>query len=166
MPSKHPTILACSPLSPSQGTCGLGLYLANMAQGKWGRRLLLASLAWGIEGMGFWAPMSSQSRWKMGQSSSKLDDLNSRVRLLPPTSNAHFNVSLFCSLYLGGGSLCGTPFPSFYPLYLCRNIKQWPYPLKFLGYFSSKLPQNNPYSKQGGFCKLGVSFSTSNHKIL
>jgi hypothetical protein len=34
------------------------------------------------------------------------------------------------------------------------------------GYFSSKLPQNSPCSKQGGFCKLGVFFSTSNCKIL
>jgi hypothetical protein len=33
-------------------------------------------------------------------------------------------------------------------------------------FFLSKLPQNSPYSKQGGLYKLGVFFSTSNYKIL
>jgi hypothetical protein len=37
---------------------------------------------------------------------------------------------------------------------------------KVLGVFFIKLPQNNPYSKQDRLCKIEVSFSTSNHKIL
>jgi hypothetical protein len=38
--------------------------------------------------------------------------------------------------------------------------------LKVLRVFFIKTASNNPYSKQGRFCKLGVSFSTSKCKIL
>jgi hypothetical protein len=37
---------------------------------------------------------------------------------------------------------------------------------KVLGCFSWKLPQTSPYSKQDRMCKIEVSFSTFNHKIL
>jgi hypothetical protein len=49
---------------------------------------------------------------------------------------------------------------------MCWNFREIINPKNSRGVFHQNCLKIAPYSKQGGLCKIGVSFRTSNHKIL